>query len=283
MSIAPKTILDGLAFPEGPRWHDGELYFSDMHAHEVVAVKPSGERRTVASFDGPVSGLGWLPDGRMLVVDMEKKKLLRQEKDGQFATHADLTGIATGLANDMVVAKDGTAYVGNFGFSLHPPSQPKAAKLALVPANGQPTICADELMFPNGMVITPDDATLIVGESGRGVLTAFDIGTGGALSNRRLWAELPKGAVPDGICLDAGHGVWAASPYTREVLRVQEGGKVTDRIGTEQLAIACMLGGPDRKTLFILTAEDTDPAFCRPNRVARIQTVEVSIAGAGRP
>lgn len=277
------TVLDGLAFPEGPRWRDGALWFSDMHAHEVVRLAADGVRSTVAVFDGPVSGLGWLPSGQMLVVAMAAKKVLRQEADGGFVTHGDLADIATGLANDMVVDGHGNAFVGNFGFSLHPPEAPRAAKLAVVKPDGTVGIAAGELMFPNGMVITPDGRTLIVGESFSRVLTAFDLGHDGTLSNRRIWAGLPDNALPDGICLDSDGAVWLASPSSSEVIRVREGGEVLARIPTAQLAIACMLGGADRRTLYVLTAESTDPAICAANRTARIQTMRVDTPGAGRP
>ncbi len=283
MSAELKTVLDGLAFPESPRWHGGALWFSDMHAHEVVSLAPDGSRRTAAAFDGPVSGLGWLPAGQMLVVSMAGKRVLRQEADGAFVTHGDLSAVATGLANDMVIDAHGTAFVGNFGFSLHPMETPRAAKLARVKTDGAVSVAADELMFPNGMVITPDGGTLIVGESFARVLTAFDLARDGALTNRRVWAALPEGAAPDGICLDSEGAIWVASPTTSEVIRVRAGGAVLARVPTEQLAIACMLGGEDRRTLYVLTAESTDPEACRTKRTARIQTMRVDAPGAGRP
>jgi sugar lactone lactonase YvrE len=283
MTDKPKTVLDGLAFPECPRWHEDALWFSDMHAHEVVRLDADGTRRTMASFDGPISGLGWLADGRMLVVSMADKTLLKQQADGSFVTHGDMSNVATGLCNDMVIDAQGNAFVGNFGFSLHPPEDPKPAKLARVTPDGAVSAAAEDLMFPNGAVITPDGKTLIVGESFAAQLTAFDLAADGTLSNRRVWAALPKGAVPDGSCLDAEGAVWTASPTSSEVIRLKEGGEVLARIPTEQLAIACMLGGDDRKTLYILTAESTDPDVCKAKRNARIQTIRVNVAGAGRP
>ncbi|BCW87994.1 hypothetical protein sos41_11310 [Alphaproteobacteria bacterium SO-S41] len=277
-----ETILDGIAFGEGPRWRNGELYFSDMHAHEIVAVTQAGKRRTVASFDGPVSGLGWLPDGRLLVVSMADQRVLRQESGG-FVLHGDLSAIATGLANDMVVTASGQAFVGNFGFSLHPPSEPKPAKLARVDLDGSVHEAADKLMFPNGMVITPDGKTLIAGESWGRCLTAFDLASDGTLSNRRLWAAFPDTALPDGICLDADGAIWAASPLSSEVLRIAEGGTALERLPTEQQAFACMLGGADRKTLFVLTAANSDPADAAANRTGRVQAVQVEAAGVGLP
>ena len=279
----PHPLLEGLAFPEGPRWHEGRLWFSDMHAHEIVAVDEAGRRETMLSWTGPVSGLGWLPDGRLLFVSMEDRKLMRREIDGRVVLHGDLSGVATWHANDMVVDARGRAYVGNFGFSLHPMGAPAAATLARVDPDGSVHAAAGDLMFPNGMMITPDGGTLIVGESFAARLTAFDVAPDGALSNRHLWAQLPEGAVPDGSCLDADGAVWTASPTTKDVLRVREGGAVLEKITTEQQAIACMLGGDDGRTLFILTAADTDPDACRKTRTARIVTHQAPAARAGLP
>lgn len=283
MAGSLETVLEGLAFPEGPRWHDGRLWFSDMHAHEIISLDEAGGRRTELTWPQPTSGLGWLPDGRLLFVSMEDRRLMRREADGQVVEHADLSGIATWHANDMVVDEAGRAYVGNFGFSLHPMGEPKPARLALVQPDGTASAAADELMFPNGMVITPDGGTLVVGESMGRRLTAFSVGEDGALSDRRVWADLPGGAIPDGICLDAEGAIWSASPSTKEVLRVREGGEVLDRIPTDEQAIACMLGGGDRRTLYVLIAASTDPEICAATRTSRIVAARVDVAGAGRP
>ena len=276
------TVLGGLAFPEGPRWRDGRLWFSDMHAHEVVAMTPAGARETVFSHDGPVSGLGWLPDGRLLVVSMEDRKLLRLEPDGKAVTHADLGGVATGHCNDMVVDAAGRAYVGNFGF-VFPGGEPKPAKMARVDPDGRVVEAAGDLMFPNGTMITPDGKTLIVGESFARRMTAFDVAPDGALSNRRLWAQLPENALPDGACLDAEGAVWVASPTTNDVIRLKEGGEVLERITADQGCFACMLGGADRKTLFVLTAAGSDPEDTKRMRGGRIETARVEVPGAGLP
>ncbi|HEY5071329.1 MAG TPA: SMP-30/gluconolactonase/LRE family protein [Caulobacteraceae bacterium] len=282
MSETLRTLLDGLAFPEGPRWRAGELFFSDMHAHEVLAMTPAGERRTVFRHDGPVSGLGWLPDGRMLIVSMADRRLLRLEADGRASVHADVSGIAAHNANDMVVDAHGRAFVGNFGF-VYPGGEPKAARLARADPDGSVREAADGLMFPNGTVITPDGRTLVVAESFAGRLTAFDVGADGALSNRREWARLEGGAVPDGICLDAEGAIWIASPMTNEALRVREGGEVTRRVKTDRGAFACMLGGEDRRTLFLLTAQGSDPEKCQALRTGRIEAIGVEVPGAGLP
>lgn len=284
MARRPETVLAGLAFPEGPRWREGRLWFSDMHVGEVVAMSPDGSRETILTREGHVSGLGWLPDRRLLVVAMQSQRLLRVEADGSVVTHADLSGVATGLCNDMVVDAQGRAYVGNFGFAYGGPNPAvRPAKMALVFPDGRVEVAADELMFPNGAVITPDGRTLIVGESFAARLTAFDIGGDGRLSNRRLWAQLPQGAVPDGICLDAEGAVWSASPQSNEVIRQAEGGEVLERLPTDQPAIACMLGGEDRRTLYVLTAQGTDPATNTAHRSGRIEQVRVDAAGAGWP
>ena len=277
-----RTVLDGLAFPEGARWRDGRLWFSDMHAHEVVAMTPEGARETVFAAEGAVSGLGWLPDGRMLVVSMVDMRVLRIEPDGRAVVHADLSGIATGRCNDMVVDAKGRAYVGNFGVG-YPTGRPQPARMARVDPDGTVTEAADELVFPNGTVITPDGKTLVVGETFASRMTAFDIAPDGGLSNRRLWAPLPERAVPDGCCLDAEGAIWVASPTTNDVIRLREGGEVADRIVADQGCFACMLGGEDRRTLYVLTAASSDPDECAANRTGRIEAVRVDAPGAGLP
>ena len=184
-----KVLVDGLAFPEGPRWHDGRFFFSDMHAHQVVAVDMAGKREVICEVPNRPSGLGWLPDGRMLVVSMTDRKLMRLDRDG-LKTVADMTKLAPFDCNDMVVDARGRAYVGNFGFDLHKNEKPRGTTLVMVDADGVAHVVAEEMMFPNGMVITPDGKTLVVGESFGQRLTAFDIGSDGLLSNRRTWADI---------------------------------------------------------------------------------------------
>ncbi len=282
MAGKPRTVLGGLAFPEGPRWRGGELVFSDMHSDEVVGMQPDGSRRTVFKHDQPVYGLGWLPDGRMLVVSMNDRKLMRIEADGRAALHADLSAIATGNCNDMVVDAAGRAYVGNFGVG-YPPGPAQPAKMARVDTDGSAHVAAEDLMFPNGTIITHDGKTLVVGETFAARLTAFDVAADGTLTNRRVWAQLPQGAVPDGICLDAEGAIWVASPTSNEALRIREGGEVSERIDTGRGCYACMLGGADRKTLYLLVSASSDPAQCRANKTASIDAVEVSVPGAGLP
>ncbi len=278
-----RPILGGLAFGEAPRWREGRLWFSDMHAHEVVAVTPDGVRETMLESPTAVSGLGWLPDGRMLVVSMDDNRLMRLETDGRLVEHADLSPVSALNPNDMVVDAQGRAYVGNFGFPLYPRGETKPAKLARVDPDGSLHEAADGLIFPNGMVITPDGKTLVVGETFASRMTAFDIAADGGLSNRRAWATLPEGAVPDGCCLDAEGAIWVASPTTNEVLRLHEGGRVSERIDVGRGAYACMLGAADRKTLFVLVSDESDPLLTRANCTAGILAVEVEVAGAGLP
>ena len=276
------VLLDGLAFPEGPRWHDGRLYFSDMHGGVVLAVDGAGRAETIVAVPNDPSGLGWLPDGRLLVVSMRDRRLLRLDEAGLVAV-ADLSKLASFHCNDMVVDARGRAYVGNFGFDLHAEKpEPCKTNLVLVHPDGRAAEVASDLAFPNGTVITPDGRTLIVGESFGARLTAFDVADDGSLSNRRVFAKL-EGAVPDGICLDAEGAVWIASPVSDEVLRVHEGGRMSRRIPVATQAFACMLGGDDRQTLYVCTAATSRPDECRAKRTGRIELARVDVPGAGLP
>jgi sugar lactone lactonase YvrE len=276
-----KTLVGGLLFPEGPRWHDGKLFFSDMHDNKVKAVDLAGHLSVVCEVPNQPSGLGWLPDGRMLVVSMTDRKLLRME-GGALKPHADLSALAPFHCNDMVVDAKGRAYVGNFGFDLHKNEAPRATTLVMATPEGQARVVAENLMFPNGTVITPDGKTLIVGESFGSRLTAFDIATDGTLSNQREWANIAP-YVPDGICLDAEGAIWVSSPTKSEVIRVKQGGEIAEHIKVETDTFACMLGGPGRRKLFVLTAEGSDPEQCKKKPTGRIETTEVEVPGAGLP
>jgi len=283
MTAETKILLDGLCFPEGPRWHEGRLWFSDMHARRVVRVGLDGRAETVVEVPERPAGLGWLPDGRLLVVSMRDRRLLRLDPDG-LTRVADLAHIATFDANDMVVDRHGRAYVGNFGFDLIANEPPRGTALARVDPDGKTYVAATDLIFPNGMVITPDERTLIVAESFGARLTAFDVDPkDGALSKRRVFASLEGGAIPDGIALDAEGAVWVASPTTGDCLRVHEGGRISRRVRGAGLAYACALGGPGRRTLFICTAETHHPQECVEKRTGRIEQVAVDVAGAGWP
>ncbi len=280
--IKPERLCDGLAFPEGPRWRDGRLWFSDMHAKRVLTLDPDGALQEVAQVPEQPSGLGWLPDGRLLVVSMRDRRLLRLEADG-LCLHADLHALARWHLNDMVVDAAGRAFVGNFGFDLDSRAEPCETELLMVTPDGESRVAAEGLRFPNGSAISEDGGTLIVGETFGARLTAFTIGNDGALTDRRVFAALEGGAVPDGICLDAEGAVWVASPTTKQVLRVHEGGEVSARIDTEQMAIACMLGGVDGCTLYLLTAASTHPAKTVGLKSGRIESVRVDTPHAGLP
>lgn len=281
-SPALKPFLDSIAFPEAPRWHEGALWFSDFYTHRVLRVDGGGRVKVMAQVPGQPSGLGWLPDGRLLVVSMTDRLLLRQDGDRMHEV-ADLSDLAAFHCNDMVVDAQGRAYIGNFGFDISNRASFKPANLVLVTPEGRARVVADDLHFPNGAVITPDGRTLIIGESYGARLTAFDIAADGSLSRRRTWAQL-KGATPDGICLDAEGAIWVASPISREVLRVRAGGEVTHRFPTEGQAVACMLGGMERRTLFVLTGKVlTTPELARAAMSGRIYTAEVAVPGVGLP
>lgn len=275
------VLVDGLRFPEGPRWHGHLLFVSDMHAGRIITVSERGEVAAFAEVPGQPSGIGWDPDGHLMVVSMTDRRVLKFHSDGP-QVFADLSGLATFHCNDMVVDAAGGAYVGNFGFDLDGGATPVPTVLIRVAPDGTASVAADDVRFPNGSVITPDGRTLIVGESFGGRLTAWDIAPDGTLSGRRVWARL-DGAVPDGICLDAEGAVWSACPISGRVLRVLEGGEVTDVVSIDRRgAYACMLGGADRRTLFICTADASDPADTGSMRGA-IETVRVEVPGAGRP
>jgi sugar lactone lactonase YvrE len=286
-----RVLAGGLYFGEGPRWHEGRLWFSDFYDHAVHSMDETGAVRTEVEIDDQPSGLGWLPDGRLLVVAMKRRQLLRVDPDG-VKIHADLSGIATGHVNDMVVDAAGRAYVGNFGFALDEElkargvdsvlAQHPTANLARVDPDGRVSIAATEMHFPNGSVITPDGRTLIVAETLSMRLTAFDIAPDGSLSNRRVWATLGM-RVPDGICLDANGHVWIANAIAPECVLVAPGGEIVATVETEQPCFACMLGGSDRRTLFALTAPTSMGEVVSRQRLGNVVGVAVSTPGAGRP
>jgi len=276
-----EPLLTGLVFPEGPRWHQGKLWFSDMHAHRVRTVDLTGHAEDVVEVPAWPSGLGWLPDGSLLIVSMTDRKLLRYNA-GQLGLHADISELASWHCNDMVVDGRGRAYVGNFGFDLLAGGNPRPADLVLVNPDGAARVVASGLDFPNGSVITPGGRTLIVGESLGHRLTAFHIEDDGSLINRSTWAALGD-AVPDGIALDAENGIWVASPLSRELLYVEQGGRIAQRINCASMPIACALGGRGRKTLFVLLADSINPDECRTKKSGRIDVMEAAVGGAGWP
>lgn len=276
------TLVDRLAFAEAPRWHGGELWYSDFYTHQVMRVDHEGRAHVVVEVPNQPSGLGWLPDGRLLVVSMKDRRLMRLDPTGLVPV-ADLCAIADFHCNDMVVDAAGRAYIGNFGFDLFTkPVVPKATALVLVRPDGAVSVAASDLLFPNGTVITPDGRTMIVAETFARRLTAFTVNTDGALTHRRVWADLGEVA-PDGICLDAEGAVWVAAPRSNEFIRVLEGGTITRRIAVNNQAIACTLGGDDGKRLFMVIGRVKGHDEALAARVGRIDCVDVDVPAAAAP
>ncbi|MCU0927687.1 MAG: SMP-30/gluconolactonase/LRE family protein [Burkholderiaceae bacterium] len=297
-STAFTPLITRLSFLEAPRWHDGRLWLSDFYTHRVLAVDLAGRVETIAEVPQQPSGIGWLPDGRLLVVSMRDRKLLRREADGTLVVHADLSAVAGGHCNDMVVDALGRAYVGNFGFDLMSGAPPQRATLARVDPDGSVHAVAHDLCFPNGSVITPDGRTLIVGESFGNRMSAFDIAADGSLGPRRDWATfapLPTATdfmgvlgqlaiAPDGCTLDAEGCVWIADAIGQRVVRVREGGEIVQTLSTAPLGVfACALGGDDGRTLFLCVAPDFNEHARRDAREAQLWTVRVDVPHAGRP
>jgi sugar lactone lactonase YvrE len=277
-----ETLLTGLTFAEGPRWRDGKLWFSDFYAFQVLTLGLDGKSETIVEVPQRPSGLGWTQEGELLVVSMLDRRLCRV-RGGRLEPVADLSGLATGPCNDMVVDAKGRAYVGNFGYDRHRGEAPRTTCIVRVDPDGRVTRAADDLNFPNGTVITSDGKTLIVGETFAHRLTAFDVAPDGGLSNRRVFAELP-GVWPDGICLDAEGAIWVTDASGGSgVIRVFEGGRIAETIllGARK-AFACMLGGPDRKTLFLCTNIASGPEN-GAKRQGQIDAVRVDVPGAGLP
>lgn len=292
MSHKARVLCDGIYFGECPRWRGGRLWFSDFYARAVKSVSLAGDVRIEVELDDAPSGLGWTPDGALLIVSMEKRRVMRRAPDGAMTVHADLSGVATFLSNDMVVDAAGGAYVGDFGFDLHdelikrgPESvfaDHPVTRLARIAPDGAVTVAASDMHFPNGSVITPDGKTLIVGETLAARLTAFDIGPDGALSGRRVFAPtFPR--APDGICLDAAGAVWIANPLAPECARIGAGGEVLDTVATSQVSYACMLGGDDGRTLFVMTAPSSIPGLVAAKPTGRIEVASVDSPRAGLP
>jgi sugar lactone lactonase YvrE len=278
----PTTVLDGLAFPEGARWHKGALYFSDMHDGIVWRLTPDGSATKVLELPTLPSGLGWLPDGTMCVVSMEDRRLLRLTPDGP-VTLADLSGVARYVINDMVIDRAGRAYIGTFGCDFNNGDSPRPTQVFCVHPDGRIAIAADGIQFPNGCVITGDGRTFIVAETFGECLSAYDIDGDGALSNRRVFGGF-KGLLPDGICLDAEGGVWIACLGANQIIRMVDGGEITDTIALPgRDGYACALGGDDRRDLYICTARSYVPAETRAQRAGKIEVVRVAIPGDGLP
>jgi sugar lactone lactonase YvrE len=275
------TVLDGLAFPEGLRWHDEALVFSDMHDGVVWQITGDAKATKVLELPAQPSGLGWRPDGLLYVVSMLDRRLVRVTPQGP-VTVADLSAIEPHAINDMIIDDTGRAYIGTFGCDLNAGEPPCPTVLYRVDPSGEVTIAARDLLFPNGAVITPDRSTFIISETFGHCLTAFDMRADGTLANRREFARFDTTA-PDGICLDEEGGVWVCSPGVHEVIRVVDGGRITDTIPLppDRDSFACVLGGPDGRNLYIGTAREYIPAVTLAQRAGRIEVTRVAVPGAG--
>jgi sugar lactone lactonase YvrE len=276
-------LLDGLRFAEAPRWHDGQLWFSDIFARRIMTVDEAGHSAVFHQFGDDVlpCGLGFLPGGDVLVVNMQRPELLRIDQGGQVSVHADLATLATGGLNDMVVDGAGTAYVGSMGTHGVPEPRPVDADgtIIRVDPDGRATVAAQALDAPNGPVLTHDGGTYVVAEFPAARLAAFDRTADGSLVNRRIWADLQPGSA-DGITIDVEGGVWTASPREGYCRRVLEGGRVTDVVDVPgKLPLACCLGGHDGRTLFILSAVGTEDDVRQRTNTSVIETTRVSVPG----
>jgi sugar lactone lactonase YvrE len=285
MSIERRTglraLMSGLAFPESPRWHDGRLWFSDWGAGEVIALDLDGRSEVVARVPSFPMCIDHLPDGRLLIVDSSERRLLRQEPDGSLATHADLAGLSEHPWNEVVVDGRGNAYLNNIGFDF-PAGEFAPGIVALVTPDGAVRQVADGVAFPNGMVVTQDDSTLILAESYGQRLTAFDIAPDGGLANRRVWAGVDDH--PDGICIDAEGAVWYGDVGNRRAVRVREGGEVLQRIDLDRGCFACALGGPDGRTLFLVANEwGSEPGPDDGPGKGQVLAALAPVPGVGRP
>jgi len=292
MGFEVHVLVDNLGFPEDPRWHDGYLWFSDMEAKAVMRVDLEGNLEKIVEVEGTPSGLGWLPNGDLLIVSMADRRLLRLTEDG-LVEAANMWDLASFNCNDMVVTDKGRAYVGNFGFDFEAVAPYAPGEIISISPEGGAKVVARDLAFPNGLVITPDGKTLIVGETLGERLTAYDIEANGDLSHQRTWAKLEK-MTPDGITIDAEGAVWVPSPVSGSIYRVLEGGEITDEIHLETQAYACKIGGVDRKTLFMTTSDPLPQLFeimglpfekdeAKAKVGGRIEYCDVAIPGAGRP
>lgn len=297
MAADVQTVLRDLSYLECPRWHEGRIWVADFYTFRVYSAAEDGsDLRVEVEVPEQPSGLGWLPDGRLLVVSMRDQRILRRERDGTLVTHADLSGHVAGHPNDMVVDDRGRCFVGNFGFDLMAGADIAPTGLLRVDPDGSVTPVADDLWFPNGSVITPE-GTLLVDETFGNRVTAFDIADDGSLTNRRVWAqfgEIPASRVigealphlvvaPDGCGLDAEGCLWIADAVHGRVIRVREGGEIVDEVSPGSGVFACMLGGTDGRTLYLCCAPDFDEHARSAAREAELRSVRVEVPHAGMP
>jgi len=291
------TLIGGLSFTECPRWRGDRLYVTDRYTRRVLVLTDDGTVETFANTPGLPAGIGFLPDGRLLIASMLDRKILRREHDGSLAEHADLSAFAPWPINDMLVDHEGRAWVGQFGFDLFGGAPACTTSLLCVMPNGAARAVADQLGFPNGMVLTPDYRTLIVAETTMNRLSAFAV-TGGGLGERRTWAAFGEpptstavheiaqqsAVMPDGICLDAEGAVWVADVTHQRLIRVIEGGTIVDERKTDGVSVfACMLGGQDGRTLFACAAPTFDDAEASSNHRSSILMTRVGVPHAGLP
>lgn len=277
-----ERLMTGIAFGESPRWHDGRLWFSDWGAGELIAVDLSGRSEVIARVQSFPFSIDWLPDGRLLIVHSQDKLLLRREPDGSVVAHAELGSLARGAWNEIVVDGRGNAYLNGIGFDFMTDDEFAPGVVVLVTPDGAARPVADGLAFPNGMAVTSDNSTLIIAESYASRLTAFDIAVDGGLSNRRVWASVGEDH-PDGICLDAEGAAWYADVGNKHCVRVREGGEVVQTIDLDRGCFACMLGGPDRKTLFLVAREWHDTDVSKGMGTGQLLTAAAPASGAGWP
>ena len=281
--LKTKPFADDFVFLEGPRWHDGKLWVSDMYGGTVYTLNLAGEREVVVNLPHRPSGINFMPDGSVVIVSMGDRKLMRLEENGTPSVYADLSGHLPYDINDCVCATNGNIYVGTFGYDVFARDEPKAATLTLVKPDGTITTVAEDVHFPNGAVISQDGKTLVVAETFVGRLTAFTIEADGSLSNRRMFADLGD-YTPDGICLDAEGAIWVAAFENGEFIRVLDGGEITHKIDTgDRRAVACNLGGADGKTLFCLIYDGDLDDIPKGKHNALIETATVDVAASGSP
>jgi sugar lactone lactonase YvrE len=276
---APEVLMEGIAFGESPRWHDGQVWFSDWGTNQVITLGADGSPRVVAAVPSFPMCIDFLPDGRLLVVDSARQRLLRREPDGSLVQHADLSRISDKPWNDIVVDDQGNAYVNTIGFDF-PGGEFTPGLVVLVTPEGSVSQVASDLAFPNGMAISPDGATLIVAESYANQLTAYDIGSDKSLSRRRVWAATP-GDHPDGICMDADGAAWYADVGNQHCVRVREGGEVLATVGLDRGAYACVLSREENPRLFVVGQARGGPGAPQPS--GQVVAFPAPAAGAGKP
>jgi sugar lactone lactonase YvrE len=279
MTVETDILIEGLRFPEGCRWHDGQLWFSDMHTGEVIRVNADGtERTTVLTVDDRLSGIDWLDDGSLVVSGMLTRKVYRLSPDGEVSVYADLSDATAHPINDLIRLPSGHLIVGGFGYDLYGGAPAEDGPLFSLDPSGAWSVVADDLTFPNGMVLLTT-GELVVAETFAGRLTAYDVTADGTLQNKRLWAELPEGSTPDGLCRDSADAVWVSSIVTKQFLRVTAGGRLTDVLDLEdRLAVDCVLGGDDGRSLLMSTANSFQPDETEI-RAGRIERLTVDVPG----